>query len=72
MGYLQVSEVRPCLTCLLVKHKAINCTTAQQKYFSSYSPVIGFYIYESIEYWNTSVQEDVLEYTKGLCRISWF
>ncbi|XP_010164365.1 PREDICTED: patched domain-containing protein 1, partial [Phaethon lepturus] len=72
MGYLQVSEGSDLSNIVATATRTIEYTTAQQKYFSNYSPVIGFYIYESIEYWNTSVQEDVLEYTKGFVRISWF
>ncbi|KAK6486157.1 patched domain-containing protein 1-like [Huso huso] len=72
MGYLQVSEGADLSNIVATETSTIAYTTAQQKYFSNYSPVIGFYIYESIEYWNASVQEDVLEYTKGFVRISWF
>ncbi|XP_065279324.1 patched domain-containing protein 1 isoform X2 [Emys orbicularis] len=72
MGYLQVNEGSDLSNIVATATRTIEYTTAQQKYFSNYSPVIGFYIYESIEYWNTSVQEDVLEYTKGFVRISWF
>uniref|UniRef100_W5M855 Patched domain containing 1 n=2 Tax=Lepisosteus oculatus TaxID=7918 RepID=W5M855_LEPOC len=72
MGYLQVSEGSDLSNVVATETSTIAYTTAQQKYFSNYSPVIGFYIYESIEYWNASVQEDVLEYTKGFVRISWF
>ncbi|XP_078513969.1 patched domain-containing protein 1 [Lissotriton helveticus] len=72
MGYLQVNEGSDLSNLVATETRTITYTAAQQKYFSNYSPVIGFYIYESIEYWNTSVQEDVLEYTKGFVRISWF
>ncbi|XP_041437747.1 patched domain-containing protein 1 isoform X2 [Xenopus laevis] len=72
MGYLQVHEGSDLRNIVATETRTINYTTVQQKYFSNYSPVIGFYIYESIDYWNTSVQEDVLEYTKGFVRISWF
>ncbi|XP_043928224.1 patched domain-containing protein 1 [Protopterus annectens] len=72
MGYLQVTEGSDLSNIVATETGTTAYTTAQQKYFSNYSPVIGFYIYESIEYWNTSVQEDVLEYTKGFVRISWF
>uniref|UniRef100_A0AAY4A3B2 SSD domain-containing protein n=2 Tax=Denticeps clupeoides TaxID=299321 RepID=A0AAY4A3B2_9TELE len=72
MGYLQVSEGSDLSNVVATETSTISYTRAQQRYFSSYSPVIGFYIYESIEYWNASVQEDLLEYTKGFERISWF
>nr|XP_033803286.1 patched domain-containing protein 1 [Geotrypetes seraphini] len=72
MGYLQVNEGSDLSNILATETRTITYTTAQQKYFSNYSPVIGFYIYESIEYWNSSVQEDVLQYSKGFVRISWF
>uniref|UniRef100_A0AAY5F294 SSD domain-containing protein n=2 Tax=Electrophorus TaxID=8004 RepID=A0AAY5F294_ELEEL len=72
MGYLQVSEGSDFSNVVATETSTIAYTRAQQRYFSSYSPVIGFYIYESIEYWNSSVQEDLLEYTKGFERISWF
>ncbi|CAJ0966241.1 unnamed protein product [Ranitomeya imitator] len=72
MGYLQVNEGSDLSNIVATETRTITYTSIQQKYFSNYSPVIGFYIYESIEYWNTSVQEDVLEYTKGFVRISWF
>ncbi|KAJ8413155.1 hypothetical protein AAFF_G00091510 [Aldrovandia affinis] len=72
MGYLQVSEGSDLGNMVATETSTIVYTQAQQRYFSNYSPVIGFYIYESIEYWNASVQEDVLEYTKGFERISWF
>ncbi|KAG7487326.1 hypothetical protein MATL_G00022050 [Megalops atlanticus] len=72
MGYLQVTEGSDLSNVVATETSTIVYTRAQQRYFSNYSPVIGFYIYESIEYWNASVQEDVLEYTKGFERISWF
>ncbi|KAG9283422.1 patched domain-containing protein 1 [Astyanax mexicanus] len=72
MGYLQVSEGSDLSNVVATETSTIAYTRAQQRYFSSYSPVIGFYIYESIEYWNISVQDDLLEYTKGFERISWF
>ncbi|KAG5268071.1 hypothetical protein AALO_G00207920 [Alosa alosa] len=72
MGYLQVSEGSDLSNMVATETGTIAYMRAQQRYFSSYSPVIGFYIYESIEYWNASVQEDLLEYTRGFERISWF
>ncbi|KAJ8266994.1 hypothetical protein GJAV_G00137020 [Gymnothorax javanicus] len=72
MGYLQVSEGPDLSSVVAIETSTLAYTRAQQKYFSNYSPVIGFYIYESIEYWNASIQEDLLEYVKGFERISWF
>eukprot|EP00062_Callorhinchus_milii_P024130 gi/632983707/ref/XP_007908779.1/ PREDICTED: patched domain-containing protein 1 isoform X1 [Callorhinchus milii] len=72
MGYLQVSEGLDLSNVVASQSRTVSYTTVQQKYFSNYSPVIGFYIYEPIEYWNASVQEDLLEITEGFVRISWF
>ncbi|XP_070606817.1 patched domain-containing protein 1 isoform X1 [Erythrolamprus reginae] len=72
MGYLQVSEESDLSNIVATATQTMEYTAVQQKYFSNYSPVIGFYIYESIEYWNVTVQDDMLEYTKGFVRISWF
>lgn len=72
MGYLQVNEESDLSNIVATATRTMEYTAAQQKYFSNYSPVIGFYIYESIEYWNMTVQDDMLEYTKGFVRISWF
>nr|XP_056717820.1 patched domain-containing protein 1 isoform X2 [Euleptes europaea] len=72
MGYLQVNEESDLSNIVATATRTMEYTAAQQKYFSNYSPVIGFYIYESIEYWNMTVQDDMLEYTRGFVRISWF
>ncbi|KAG8137279.1 hypothetical protein E2320_004530 [Naja naja] len=68
----EVSEESDLSNIVATATQTMEYTAAQQKYFSNYSPVIGFYIYESIEYWNVTVQDDMLEYTKGFVRISWF
>ncbi|XP_069745671.1 patched domain-containing protein 1 [Narcine bancroftii] len=72
MGYLQVSEGLDLNNVVATESRTVSYHTIQQRYFSSFSPVIGFYIYEPIEYWNASVQEDLLEITEGFVRISWF
>lgn len=67
----QVSQGSDLSALVATETKTVLYTRAQQRFFSSYSPVIGFYIYESAPYWNVSVQRDLLEYTKGFQRISW-
>nr|XP_061809758.1 patched domain-containing protein 1 [Nerophis lumbriciformis] len=71
MGFLQVVQGSDPSTLVAMDTATVLYTRAQQRYFSSYSPVIGFYIYESAPYWNATVQGDLLEYAKGFQRISW-
>uniref|UniRef100_A0AAV2L2W0 SSD domain-containing protein n=1 Tax=Knipowitschia caucasica TaxID=637954 RepID=A0AAV2L2W0_KNICA len=71
MGFLQLSQGSDPSALVAMDTSTVWYTRAQQRYFSSYSPVIGFYIYESAPYWNSSVQHDLLEYAKGFQRISW-
>uniref|UniRef100_A0A3Q3VRG1 SSD domain-containing protein n=1 Tax=Mola mola TaxID=94237 RepID=A0A3Q3VRG1_MOLML len=71
MGFLQVTQGSDPSALVAMDTATVSYTRAQQRYFSSYSPVIGFYIYESAPYWNASVQRDLLEYAKGFQRISW-
>ncbi|XP_070784588.1 patched domain-containing protein 1 [Enoplosus armatus] len=71
MGFLQVTQGSDPSALVAMDTATVLYTRAQQRYFSSYSPVIGFYIYESAPYWNASVQRDLLEYAKGFQRISW-
>uniref|UniRef100_A0A3B3WMT7 SSD domain-containing protein n=1 Tax=Poecilia mexicana TaxID=48701 RepID=A0A3B3WMT7_9TELE len=71
MGFLQVTQGSDPSALVATDTATVLYTHAQHRYFSSYSPVIGFYIYESAPYWNASVQRDLLEYAKGFQRISW-
>ncbi|XP_071751612.1 patched domain-containing protein 1 [Centroberyx gerrardi] len=71
MGFLQVTQGSDPSALVAMDTATVLYARAQQRYFSSYSPVIGFYIYESAPYWNASVQRDLLEYAKGFQRISW-
>ncbi|XP_056440835.1 patched domain-containing protein 1 isoform X4 [Gadus chalcogrammus] len=71
MGFMQVTQGSDPSALVAMDTATVLYARAQQRYFSSYSPVIGFYIYESAPYWNASVQRDLLEYTKGFQRISW-
>ncbi|CAL8295079.1 unnamed protein product [Lota lota] len=71
MGFMQVTQGSDPSALVAMDTATVLYARAQQRYFSSYSPVIGFYIYESAPYWNASAQRDLLEYTKGFQRISW-
>ncbi|XP_038852774.1 patched domain-containing protein 1 [Salvelinus namaycush] len=71
MGFLQVSQGSEPSSLVALDTGTSLYARAQQRYFSSYTPVIGFYVYESAPYWNTSVQRDLLEYAEGFQRISW-
>ncbi|XP_077365707.1 patched domain-containing protein 1 [Festucalex cinctus] len=71
MGFLQVSQGSDPSALVATDTATARNAAAQRRYFSSYSPVIGFYIYESAPYWNASVQRHLLDYAGGFRRISW-
>ncbi|XP_077345024.1 patched domain-containing protein 4 [Lithobates pipiens] len=71
MGCLQISGGSNIINLLAIDSPSVSYAFIQQKYFSNYSPVIGFYIYEPLEYWNTTVQEDLKTITHGFNTESW-
>ncbi|XP_029606083.1 patched domain-containing protein 1 [Oncorhynchus kisutch] len=71
MGCLQISDGSNIVNLLASNTPSVSYATTQQKYFSNYSPVIGFYIYEPIEYWNSTVQEHLTTLSHGFNKISW-
>ncbi|KAI7799945.1 patched domain-containing protein 1 [Triplophysa rosa] len=71
MGCLQISDGSNIINLLASNSPSVSFALTQQKYFSNYSPVIGFYIYEPIEYWNSSVHDQLKTLEKGFNTISW-
>uniref|UniRef100_A0A3P9KDJ7 SSD domain-containing protein n=2 Tax=Oryzias latipes TaxID=8090 RepID=A0A3P9KDJ7_ORYLA len=71
MGCLQISDGSNIVNLLASNSPSVSYALTQQKYFSNYSPVIGFYIYEPIEYWNSTVQEHLKTLSHGFNKISW-
>nr|XP_061806973.1 patched domain-containing protein 1 isoform X2 [Nerophis lumbriciformis] len=71
MGCLQISDGSNIVNLLASNSPSVSYAMTQQKYFSNYSPVIGFYIYEPIEYWNSTVQEHLKTLGHGFNKISW-
>ncbi|CAM5098826.1 unnamed protein product [Eretmochelys imbricata] len=71
MGCLQISEGANIINLLASESPSVSYALIQQKYFSNYSPVIGFYIYEPLEYWNGTVQEDLKTLSHGFNTVSW-
>ncbi|KAG7255441.1 hypothetical protein CRUP_006408 [Coryphaenoides rupestris] len=71
MGCLQISDGSNVVNLLASNSPSVSYALTQQKYFSNYSPVIGFYIYEPIEYWNSTVQEHLKTLSHGFNKISW-
>ncbi|XP_061896808.1 patched domain-containing protein 1 [Entelurus aequoreus] len=71
MGCLQISDGSNIVNLLASNSPSVSYALTQQKYFSNYSPVIGFYIYEPIEYWNATVQEHLKMLSHGFNKISW-
>ncbi|TEA32898.1 hypothetical protein DBR06_SOUSAS14410037, partial [Sousa chinensis] len=71
MGCLQISDGANIINLLASDSPSVSYAMVQQKYFSNYSPVIGFYVYEPLEYWNSSVQEDLRRLCSGFTAVSW-
>ncbi|XP_061127020.1 patched domain-containing protein 1 [Syngnathus typhle] len=71
MGCLQISDGSNIVNLLASNSPSVSYALTQQRYFSNYSPVIGFYIYEPIEYWNSTVQEHLKTLSHGFNKISW-
>ncbi|XP_053317267.1 patched domain-containing protein 4 isoform X2 [Spea bombifrons] len=71
MGCLQISGGSNIIHLLASDSPSVSYAIIQQKYFSNYSPVIGFYIYEPLEYWNSTVQDDLKTITFGFNTESW-
>ncbi|KAA0708442.1 Patched domain-containing protein 1 [Triplophysa tibetana] len=71
MGCLQISDGSNIINLLASNSPSVSFALTQQKYFSNYSPVIGFYIYEPIEYWNSTVHDQLKTLEKGFNTISW-
>lgn len=71
MGCLQIIDGTSIINLLASDSPSVSYAMVQQKYFSNYSPVIGFYVYEPLEYWNSSVQEDLQRLCSGFTTVSW-
>lgn len=71
MGCLQINDGANIINLLASESPSVSYAFIQQKYFSNYSPVIGFYIYEPLEYWNGTVQEDLKTLSRGFNTVSW-
>ncbi|OCT81314.1 patched domain-containing protein 4 [Xenopus laevis] len=71
MGCLQISGGSNIINLLASDSPSVSFAHIQQKYFSNYSPAIGFYIYEPLEYWNSTVQEDLKTISSGFNTESW-
>ncbi|XP_042302690.1 patched domain-containing protein 4 [Sceloporus undulatus] len=71
MGCLQIRDGANIINLLSSNSPSVSYALVQQKYFSNYSPVIGFYIYEPLEYWNGTVQDDLKKLSEGFNTMSW-
>ncbi|KAM4834540.1 patched domain-containing protein 4 [Thomomys bottae] len=71
MGCLQIRDGADVLRLLASDSPSVAYAAVQRRYFGAYGPVIGFYVYEPLEYWNRSVREELRRLCAGFTALSW-
>ncbi|XP_048203603.1 patched domain-containing protein 4 isoform X2 [Perognathus longimembris pacificus] len=71
MGCLQLRGGADLVPLLASESPSAAYAAVQRRYFGDYGPVIGFYVYEPLAYWNGSVQAELRRLCGGFTALSW-